>query len=138
MFFLTNKCTDFNKIKYYEKNMFNCVMYYWETWYFLSRRVWRYKKGLSESITRRGTDNTMTKRKSTNIDLQNTTQKTRDRGTGNWLFYESLYTELFPSVNRLYSILMAVSENLLLIISISLLETYSRLCEITLLNTMSV
>ena len=70
--------------------------------------------------------------KGTNNDLQTTSQKTKDRLTGNWLFYESLYTEL------LYSILMAVSESLLLVISTFQLGAYSRLCEITLLNMMSV
>ena len=47
-----------------------------------------YKKSLkirkwwSESVNRRRTDNSMTKRKRTNNDLQNTTQKTTDRATG--------------------------------------------------------
>jgi len=36
-------------------------------------------KGLSKSVNRRRTDNTMTKR--TNNDLQNTTQKTNDQVT---------------------------------------------------------
>ena len=36
--------------------------------------------GLSEAVNRR-TDNTTTKRQGTNNDLQNTTQKTKDRDT---------------------------------------------------------
>ena len=36
----------------------------------------------SESVNRRMTGNAMTKRKRTNTDLQNTTQKTKDRATG--------------------------------------------------------
>ena len=39
------------------------------------RRVWRYNK---ETVNRK-TDNAMVKRKRTNNDLQNTTQKTKDR-----------------------------------------------------------
>ena len=37
--------------------------------------------GYSEAVNRRRTDNTMVKRKRTNTDLQNTTQKTEDRST---------------------------------------------------------
>jgi hypothetical protein len=36
-------------------------------------------KGQSEAVNRRWTDNAMLKRKRTNIDLQNTTKKTKDR-----------------------------------------------------------
>jgi hypothetical protein len=38
-------------------------------------------RGLYEAINRRMTDNTMAKRKRTNNDLQNITQKTKDRTT---------------------------------------------------------
>jgi hypothetical protein len=38
-------------------------------------------KKLSESVNRRRTDNTMAKRQRANNDLQNTTQKTKDRAT---------------------------------------------------------
>ena len=37
--------------------------------------------GLSESVNRRRTDNTMVKRKRTNNDLRNITHKTKDRVT---------------------------------------------------------
>ena len=37
--------------------------------------------GLSESVNRRRTDNTMVKRKRTNNDLRNITHKTKDRAT---------------------------------------------------------
>ena len=39
----------------------------------------RYQKGQLTTLNRRRTDNTMAKRKGTNNDLQNTTQKTKDR-----------------------------------------------------------
>jgi len=41
------------------------------------RRVWWYQWGNHEFVNRRRTDNTMVKRKKTNNDLQNTTQKTK-------------------------------------------------------------
>jgi hypothetical protein len=37
--------------------------------------------GQSESVNQKRTDNTMAKRKRSNNDLQNTTQKTKDRAT---------------------------------------------------------
>ena len=45
-------------------------------------KVLKITKRESESVNRRMTGNTMTKRKRTNTDLQNTTQKTKDRATG--------------------------------------------------------
>jgi hypothetical protein len=48
---------------------------------FCAKKSLTIPKGLSESVNRRRTDNAMAKRKSTNNDLQKTTQKTKDRAT---------------------------------------------------------
>ena len=49
----------------------------------------------SESVNRGMTDNTMTKRKRTNNDLQNTTQKTKDRMTRTLLIEPITILHLF-------------------------------------------
>ena len=46
----------------------------------LMEEKFEYIKGKSEAINRRRTDNAIPKIKRTNNDLQNTTQKTKDRG----------------------------------------------------------
>jgi cbb3-type cytochrome oxidase cytochrome c subunit len=45
---------------------------------YFSKKNLKIPKGYSESVSRRRTDNTMTKRKRTNNDLQKTTQKAKD------------------------------------------------------------
>jgi hypothetical protein len=47
----------------------------------LNKKSLKIPKGLSEALNQRRTDNIMAKRKSTKNDLQNNTQKTKDRGT---------------------------------------------------------
>ena len=51
------------------------------TAYTRSKKSPKIPKAQPESPTNRRTDNTMAKRKWTNDDLQNTTQKTKDRAT---------------------------------------------------------
>ena len=56
--------------------MIDCVVYTIIK-IFVKERL-KIPKGQSEAVNRRKTDNTMVKRKRTNNDLQNTTQKTKD------------------------------------------------------------
>ena len=56
--------------------MIDCVVYTIIK-IFVKKRL-KIPKGQSEAVNRRKTDNTMVKRKRTNNDLQNTTQKTKD------------------------------------------------------------
>ena len=59
--------------------MIDCVVYTIIK-IFVKKRL-KIPKGQSEAVNRRKTDNTMVKRKRTNNDLQNTTQKTKDWAT---------------------------------------------------------
>ena len=66
--------------KQYSSNSLYAILYKREDTHCCKKRL-KIPNGWPEAVNLR-TDTTMVKRKSTNNDLQNTTQKTKDRATG--------------------------------------------------------